>query len=155
MRDPARSYRESAVRGASPLGLIVILYDEIGRSCRKALQAFEQGNVEARANELTHVVEIIGYLQGVLDFEKGGAVAHNLSYFYDLMRSNILSVNINPTRDGLEMLAREFARVGASWQQAERSLTQVVAPPTEVPHEVHSTGRSSAPVQNRLVMVEG
>ena len=153
MRDPARSYRESAVRGASPLGLIVILYEEIGRSCRKALQAFDKGDVETRANELTHVVEIIGYLQGILDFEKGGAVAHNLSYFYDLMRSQILSINIAPTREGLEMLGREFARVGATWQDAERSLA--VQQPSEPAREVHAVGRSVAPVQNRLAMVEG
>jgi len=52
MTDPARMYSESAVRGASPLGLIVILYDELIRNIRKAQRAFEAGNVEQRSNSL-------------------------------------------------------------------------------------------------------
>ena len=124
MRDPVRSYRESAVRGASPLGLIVILYDEIVRSVRKALQAFERGDVETRGKQLTHAVEVIGYLQSILDFEKGGQVARNLSDFYNFMRGKLLQIHITPSREGFEELAREFAKVGAAWQQAERSLTQ-------------------------------
>jgi flagellar protein FliS len=123
MRDPVRSYRESAVRGASPLGLIVILYDEIVRSIRKALRAFESGDVEARTKELNHAVEVIGYLQSILDFEKGGQVARNLSNFYNLMRGKLLETQIMPTRDGMEMLAREIAKVGTAWQQAEKSTT--------------------------------
>ncbi len=127
MRDPVRSYRESAVRGASPLGLIVILYDEIVRSVRKALQAFERGEIETRGRELTHAVEVIGYLQSILDFEKGGQVARNLSDFYNFMRGKLLQIHITPSREGLEELAREFAKVGAAWQQAERLLAQPAA----------------------------
>jgi flagellar protein FliS len=119
MKDPARMYRESAVRGASPIGLIVILYDEIVRSVRKAQQAFERGDIEARTKALTHAVEVIGYLQSILDFDKGGDVARNLSNFYNLMRAKLLDIHIAPTHEGLEILAREFAKVAAAWQQAE------------------------------------
>jgi flagellar secretion chaperone FliS len=132
MKDPAKMYRESAVRGASPLGLIVILYEEIVRSIRKAIRAFESGDIEARGRSLTHAVEVIGYLQSILDFEKGGNVARNLSSFYNLMRGKLLEIHISPTHDGLEMLAREFANVGEAWQQAERALTQLsVGSPTK------------------------
>ncbi len=124
MRSPERSYRESAVRGASPLGLIVILYDEIVRSIRKAIRAFEAGDIEARGKALTHAVEVIGYLQSILNFDKGGDVARNLSNFYNLMRAKLLEIHIAPTQEGLELLAREFAKVGAAWQQADRSLSQ-------------------------------
>jgi flagellar protein FliS len=117
-------YRESAVRGASPLGLIVILYEEIVRSIRKALRAFESGDIEGRGKALTHAVEVIGYLQSILDFEKGGQVARDLSHFYNLMRVKLLEIHIRPTPDGLELLAREFAKVGAAWQQAERMIAQ-------------------------------
>ena len=131
-------YRESAVRGASPLGLIVILYEEIVRSIRKALRAFESGDIEARGRELTHAVEVIGYLQSILDFEKGGDVARNLSNFYNVMRGKLLEIHISPTHEGLEMLAREFAKVGAAWQQAERASTQPSASlgANETPREI-------------------
>lgn len=124
MRDAARMYRESAVRGASPLGLIVILYEEIVRSIRKAMRAFESGDIEARGKALTHAVEVIGYLQSILNFDKGGQVARELSQFYNLMRVKLLEIHIKPTRDGLELLAHEFAKVAAAWQQAERLIAQ-------------------------------
>jgi flagellar secretion chaperone FliS len=124
MRDPVRSYRESAVRGASPLGLIVILYDEIVRSMRKASHAFDTGDVEARTKAFNHSVEVIGYLQSILDFEKGGEIARNLSNFYNLMRAKLLQTQAAPTHDEIAMLAREFAKVGAAWRQAELSLAQ-------------------------------
>ncbi|HTZ73274.1 MAG TPA: flagellar export chaperone FliS [Candidatus Aquilonibacter sp.] len=127
MRDPVRSYRESAVRGASPLGLIVILYDEMVRCIRKALQAFERGDIETRGKELTHAVEVIGYLQSILDFEKGGEVARNLCDFYNYMRGKLLQIHITPSREGLDELAREFAKVAAAWREAERSLAQPAA----------------------------
>jgi flagellar protein FliS len=116
-------YRESAVRGASPIGLIVILYDEIVRSLRKAQRAFEAGDIEARGRALTHAVEVIGYLQSILDFEKGGNVARELASFYNLMRGKLLEIHIAPSHEGLEIMAREFAKVGAAWQQAERSMS--------------------------------
>lgn len=159
MRDPAKMYRESAVRGASPLGLIVILYEEIVRSIRKALRAFEGGDIEGRGRELTHAVEVIGYLQSILDFEKGGDVARNLSSFYNLMRCKLLEIHISPTREGLEMLAREIAKVGAAWQQAERALTQPAAGPAanETPREIEIGGNiqhAAIAAQEALVSAE-
>jgi flagellar secretion chaperone FliS len=156
MRDPARTYRESAVRGATPLGLVVILYDEIVRSIRKAQRAFESGQIEARAKELTHAVEVIGYLQSVLDFEKGGQVARNLSNFYNLMRAKLMEVHITPTHDGLEMLAQEFAKVGAAWRQAEQATAQpasISGGPRNIP--IAATGNAAAAAdESRLVTVE-
>lgn len=124
MRDPARMYRESAVRGASPIGLIVILYEEIVRSIRKALRAFDAGDIEARGRALTHAIEVIGYLQSVLNFEQGGDVARSLSDFYNFMRGKLFDIHINPTHEGLETMAAEFARLVAAWQQAERSMAR-------------------------------
>lgn len=152
MRDAAKMYRESAVRGASPLGLIVILYEEIVRSIRKAIRAFESGDIEARGKALTHAVEVIGYLQSILDFEKGGDVARNLSSFYNLMRGKLLEIHISPTHDGLDLLAREFAKIGAAWQQAERSLTQPAASQMQKVIDIGSDiGRVAAASQESLV----
>lgn len=155
MRDPAKMYRESAVRGASPLGLIVILYEEIVRSIRKAARSFEGGDIEARGKALTHAVEVIGYLQSILDFDKGGDVARNLSSFYNLMRGKLLEIHISPTHDGLELLARECAKVGAAWQQAERSLAQPAASQMQTVIDIGSDiGRVAAAAQESLVSAQ-
>jgi flagellar secretion chaperone FliS len=160
MRDPARMYQESAVRGASPIGLIVILYDEIVRSIRKAIRAFEAGDIEARGKALTHAVEVIGYLQSILNFEKGGDVARNLSDFYNLMRGRLLEIHIKPSHEGLETMAGEFAKLAAVWQQAELSLTE--AKPTQgksaadspLQGATHHAARLVGPLEASFVAME-
>lgn len=160
MKDPARMYRESAVRGASPVGLIVILYEEVVRSIRKALRAFEAGDIEARGRALTHAVEIIGYLQSILNFEKGGEVARNLSDFYNFMRGRLLEIHIKPTHDGLEMMAGEFAKLAAAWQQAERSLAQTNTTKDKPTHEAalhgaaHRTAKLVGPLEANFAVMD-
>jgi flagellar secretion chaperone FliS len=128
MRDPARAYRESAVRGASPVGLVVILYDEIIRSLRRALDAVQRNQIERRSNELSHAIVVIGYLQSVLDYEKGGQVASNLSNFYNASRTKIMQCSGPQAASLLEPLAAEFSSIAEAWQQVDRELTQQQEP---------------------------
>jgi flagellar protein FliS len=123
MNDPVRIYRESAVRGASPVGLIVILYEEIIRSLRRGQRALRTGQIEERTNALTHAINVIGHLRGVLNFEKGGKVARDLAAFYDLMQAQILSANIAPTEARLETLVTAFATVKETWQAVDRDIS--------------------------------
>lgn len=144
MRDIARSYREESVRGASPVGLIVILYQEVHRSILKAQQALLQGHIEQRTLELSHAVEVIGHLQSTLDFEKGGDVALRLSRFYDLARAKILEANILSSKEILEWLCQEFSAHIEAWQLVDRDVTsqeaqaemQVAAEPAPAPVRV-------------------
>src|SRR5262249_48991972 len=104
-------------------------------------------NIEVRTKELTHVVEVIGYLQSILDFDKGGQVARNLSNFYNLMRAKLMEVHIAPTQTGLEMLGREFAKVGAAWRQAEQAASQPGATAAAVP-EIQMVAPTNASTAN-------
>ena len=126
-KDPARAYRESAVRGASPVGLIVILYEEIIRSIRKAQRALALDKVEDRSNALTHAIQVVGHLQTVLDFEKGGALAQELSTFYTLARNKLLELNAKPQDRLFEDIAVEFTKMKAAWQRVERDLVPEIA----------------------------
>ncbi|HTV59246.1 MAG TPA: flagellar export chaperone FliS [Verrucomicrobiae bacterium] len=122
MKDPAREYRESAVRGASPIGLIVILYEEIVRSIRRAQRAIRQNDIEQRTQALNHAVQVIGHLQGILDMERGKDVARNLSRFYGVMRAKILEANVESNQEKLEMLAREFSGLVQTWRKVDETL---------------------------------
>jgi flagellar secretion chaperone FliS len=124
MRDAARAYRELAVRGASPVGLVVILYEEIIRSLRRALDAVQRNQIERRTNELSHAIIVIGYLQSVLDYEKGGQIAHSLCNFYNVSRTKILHCSGPEAASLLEPLAAEFSSIAEAWQQVDRELSQ-------------------------------
>lgn len=123
MRDPVRAYRESSVRGASPVGLIVILYEEIMRSLRKAMRAVRENNIEDRTQGVNHAIQVIGHLQATLNFEAGGEVAKNLSHFYNLSRTKILEANMRGDAGILEQLVADFLQVASAWQELDRRIS--------------------------------
>jgi flagellar secretion chaperone FliS len=124
MTDPARAYRELAARGASPVGLVVILYEEIIRSLRRALDAAQRNQIERRTNELSHAIVVVGYLQSVLDYEQGGQVARDLSDFYNTARSKILECSGPHAVAILEALSSQFSSLAEGWQQVDREIGQ-------------------------------
>lgn len=123
MSDPARAYRESAVRGASPVGLIVILYEEIIHSMRKAQRDLQRGRIEERTRSLNHAIAVVGHLQGILNFEKGGRVARDLALFYDLMRGKILDANVRTDSGTMEWIVTECSKIKQAWEQVDRQLS--------------------------------
>lgn len=123
MRDAQRAYRESAVRGASPVGLIVILYEEIIHSMRKAERAVHSGNIEERTRSLNHALAVVGHLQGILDFEKGGQVARDLSAFYDAARSKILDANMKNDGAAIEWIVTQCSVIKQAWALADLELS--------------------------------
>jgi flagellar protein FliS len=123
MSDVARAYRESAVRGASPVGLIVILYEEIIHSMRKAERAVQSGNIEERTRSLNHALAVIGHLQGILNFEKGGQVARDLSTFYDLARTKIMDANMQTDNVAIEWIVRECSVIKQAWERVDMQVS--------------------------------
>jgi flagellar secretion chaperone FliS len=134
-------YRESSVRGTSPVGLIVILYEEIVRAIRKAQRGLAQNNIEQRTLQLSHAIMVVGHLQAILDFKAGGEVAQNLSRFYNTMRDKMIEANVQASHETLEWLATTFSEHAAAWKEVDRAVGN---PSEEEPVGVGVTLRSQA-----------
>jgi flagellar protein FliS len=119
------AYRQRAVEGASPVGLVVLLYGTIVASLLRAQQACQENNTEKRVAELNHALTVIGQLQGTLDFERGGQVAVQLDRFYTVMRARVLQASIQNSKTILEELVRHFTSLKEAWQVVERSTLNV------------------------------
>ena len=142
MNHPARMYRESVVRGASPVGLIVILYEEVVRSLRRAQRGLQQGNIEERTLGVNHAVRVIGHLQSVLNFEAGGDVARELSAFYNAARAQILRASGGSGEETLGTFAADFSTIAEAWKQVDRELgdTSVAVPSIPAIYPVQPDG---------------
>jgi flagellar secretion chaperone FliS len=119
----ASEYRKRSVEGASPVGLVVLLYGGAITALMRAISAVEAGDIERRVNELNKVLAILAELQGTLDFEKGGAVAQQLELFYKVMRSQVLEASIKMSKPMLEDLVKHMTSIKESWQVVERETT--------------------------------
>jgi flagellar secretion chaperone FliS len=121
--NPARMYREAAVRTATPVGLIVILYEEILRSLNSGLIGLRENNIERRTFALSHVLEIVGHLHSILDFERGGEVAMRLSDFYNVVRAKTLEANIKANDKIILWLIDEFTQSTEAWRQVDATVS--------------------------------
>ncbi len=119
--DSAFAYHQSTAFGASALGQVIALYDTILRDFHRATVAIAAGQIEKRVNALNHALIVVGELQGVLDYERGGHAARNLSDFYTVARGLILQTSMNGAREKLQELIGMFTRIRAAWAKAERN----------------------------------
>jgi len=128
--DVRRSYREAAVRGASPVGLVVRLYEQMIEDLRQAALAIEQKDVLLRTNRIKHAILVIGHLQSSLNFERGSKVAGDLENFYNALRQNLVTLQFHPSRPRVAQVITDVLAVWTAWIQVELNETSpgVVAP---------------------------
>jgi len=129
--DARLSYREAAVQGASPVGLVVLLYEQLLEDLRRAVQAIDENDIELRTNKINHAVAVIGYLQDKLDLERGGSVAGNLERFYNHLRSRLMEAQCKQSKPILVQQIEELLELRDAWvtvEQAEQPNSVPQAP---------------------------
>jgi flagellar secretion chaperone FliS len=98
----AAQYRETQVMTASPEQLVVILYDHILVSLRRARLAIDNGKVELRVEHLSRAREALGELLSTLDHEKGGAIARDLTALYVFLLSELTDIGRHSSPERLD-----------------------------------------------------
>jgi flagellar secretion chaperone FliS len=129
MKNPALTYRQFSVQGASPLRLVVMLYDGAIAALQRALAALEAQNIAEKCTHIKRALAIIAQLEGSLNFESGGEVAQTLKCFYVYARGQAMKANIENSPEILCSLIEKFATVREAWHQAEQQPPETSSPP--------------------------
>jgi flagellar secretion chaperone FliS len=124
--DARSSYREGAARGASPVRLVICLYEQAIEDLRRAVIAMEKGDIESRTRGINHALAVIAQLQGSLDMERGGDVARNLARFYGVVRAGLTEAQATQSIRILEQQISQLAIVLEGWLEAERATATPV-----------------------------
>lgn len=124
--NPKRAYQEAAVRGASPVRLTILLYDQLIQDVARADEALAGQRVEACAQEIGHAVAVIGYLQATLRQNAAPNVVGNLRRFYTMLRERLMEAQVRSSRPILAELRQQLAEVREAWikVEADASLTR-------------------------------
>jgi flagellar secretion chaperone FliS len=129
------SYREAAVRGASPVRLVICLYQQAIEDLRRAVIALEKRDAEARTRAINHALVVIGQLQGTLDMERGGDVAKNLDRFYNVVRAGLVDAQFKQSAAILTQQIAQLVLVHEAWLEVER-VSSGVPPPAPDPQQL-------------------
>jgi flagellar protein FliS len=128
MKHPALTYRQFSVQGATPLGLVVMLYDGAIAAMQRAIAAIEAHDIAKKCIHLNRALDIILQLEGTLDFERGGEVAQTLKQLYTYARAQALKANIENSPEILQSLIQKLATVREAWYQVDHQSSP--PPPT-------------------------
>lgn len=119
--DPSSAYRVTAGTTATPVRLVIMLYEQLIKDMRRALTAIEKKDVEGRSREISHALLVLGQLQGTLNYDRGGEVAANLDRLYFLMRADLVEAQFRLAPYLLQKHMKSLIELREAWQQVERS----------------------------------
>jgi flagellar protein FliS len=123
MKYPAQAYRQLSVQAASPLGLVVMLYDGAITALLRAIDAIEAHDIERKCHHLNRALAIIVQLEGTLNFDEGGEIARNLQGFYAYSRAKMMKSNAENSVESLRPLIEYYTALRDAWKEGEQRLT--------------------------------
>lgn len=119
--DAGRFYREGSVSGASPISLVARLYEQMIQDIRQAMKAMDQKDIELRTSKINHAILVIGHLQSQLNLNAGGRVAETLRNFYDMLRRNLVSAQLQQSKPLLAQQITDLLAIREAWIEVERA----------------------------------
>lgn len=132
--NPYAKSLEARVLSATPLELVVILYDEAINAVRAARANLASGNIHARGRAVSKAVSILLELTRSLNFEaSGGELSRRLAGVYSFMRSSLTEANFRQTDDGFATTERLLVSLREAWYAVSAQPQSIsTAPETRV-----------------------
>lgn len=112
------AYRRTEAQSASPMQLVVMLYDGALRFLTEAHAAQACGNLRNRAHALQRVAAIIAECQSTLDLERGGEVAVELDRLYSYMSARLLDITVHRDATAIDEIHKLLSTLRAAWAEA-------------------------------------
>ena len=113
-------YREHSLEGASPIDLVIALYDGIMRFLASAIEAVDRDDTEGRRAAVRRALDIIIHLQARLRMDIGGKPAQALSEFYAAIFAQILQASQTSSRQKFEHAIDCVRNVRDAWRQVAK-----------------------------------
>lgn len=116
-------YQEMSVNTATPMELVIMVYDECIRSLDRAEAAFKiEGpeRIEKIGNNLLHAKDAITELSVSLDREQGGEIAENLGRLYDFMSNHLSRANMKKEIGPILEVKELMLELREAWDQVKQ-----------------------------------
>ncbi len=123
----ATRYRETEVLTATPGQLVVLLYDHLLLSLRRARAAMDARDVEAQSVSLEKGRDVLTELLVTLDRDRGGEVASNLAALYSFLLGELVQVGIRADVARLDRVIRMIGDLRDAFAQASTSVVASAA----------------------------
>ena len=120
------SYGRIANAESDPIRQIVMLYDGAIKFLNMTATDIENGDIIAKAEHSGRALDIICYLQSILDFERGGDVAQSLDNLYRSITVLVLRASAELDGGLMRRAAELLAPVRDAWEYNASNLSKPV-----------------------------
>lgn len=129
--NPYRQYLVNKVETASPLMLIIMLYDESIKMCSLAMEDMGR-NKESVHNKLIKAQKIITELTVSLNMDAGGEVAENLKALYVYLHMRLVEANIENNSGKVEEVLKILKDLREAWHTVNQENRKIMLRQTSV-----------------------
>jgi flagellar protein FliS len=127
------SYRRSAIEGASPIGLMIALFDTLAGDLGRAAAALRKGDIETRCREVNHAILVLGHLESWIDRTSGGESAESLARFYGHLRAKMMEASVKKSATILDAQIEMILNVRSAWQLLDIPTSETLETPAISP----------------------
>lgn len=133
-----KNYLEMKIKTASPVQLIVMLYDKAISSLETAISILEKGEkkYDIVNNNIIKAQEILSELMLALDFNKGKEIATNLYRLYDFSIKQCIEGNIKKDPKILKNVVKILSQLKEAWE--------TIANKPEINKEINKNNENSS-----------
>lgn len=117
-------YQKGAVNGASPVQLVIMLYDGALRFMEAGKHAMIAKDLDKQNHNLQRAQKIVLELMSCLDMEKGAEISKNLLALYSYAFEQLVQANMKDDPAGIDRSIKIFSELRESWVEIERNHRQ-------------------------------
>ncbi len=123
----ADAYLQSKVVGADSVELITMLYERAIVSLNIAKDSIMKGLddpelVRKKAVELGRATDILYYLNDILDKQRGGQIAENLSIIYTTLTDELVRANLFNDVEIISKCLDILSNLKSAWEDVQKQL---------------------------------
>ena len=120
----ANRYQEVGVNTATPVHLVVMLYDAAIRSLEEARGYMERKDISGRGRAINKCSSIISELQSSLNLREGGDIALSLNRLYDYIKMTLLRAGVEQNPDLLIEVMGLLENLHSAWRQIDSGAAE-------------------------------
>jgi len=132
-------YKETSINTASPVKLVVMLYEGAIRFLTQAAGAMRKGDLIGKGEAVKRAVAIIQHLQFTLDMENGRDAARQLETVYVDVLNRALEGSTKLDVAAIEEAIKVLSELLPAWEELARNQEQTI-PPAALLQQAASTG---------------
>jgi len=115
----AGRYQEVNVSTATPLHLVVMLYDAAISSLEEARGYMERKDISGRSRAINKCTSILSELQSSLNLKEGGDIASSLNRLYEYMKTTLLRAGVEQNSDLVKEVSGLLENLRSAWRQID------------------------------------